>query len=98
MIKTAKYLLIGIEDLLGIAFLGIAGAALVETVWPSPETGDAVGAIGYIFAVVALSASVLFFLAANNLLRTKVVRPGLHLAPVACALSIPALGFTLGHI
>lgn len=96
MIRIVKYLLIGIEDLLGLALLGIAAAALVGTRWPSPETTVPIGVVGYMFAALALSASVLFFVGANNLLRTKTIRPGLHLAAVACTMLIPLLGLALG--
>ncbi|WP_202839243.1 hypothetical protein [Luteimonas saliphila] len=98
MTKTARILLIGAEDLLGIALLGIAGVVLVETLLASPETREPIGAFGCVLFAVALSASVLFFVAANNLFKTKIVRPRLHLAAVVFAFLIPSLGLMRAHI
>lgn len=91
MTKFVRVLLIVVEDLVGIALLGIAGAMLVGTVWPSPETTAPADTFGYVFFAVAAVASVMLFIAANNLHRTKQLSPRLHLAAAFSACLLPIL-------
>jgi hypothetical protein len=98
MTRAFRLLLIGVEDLVGVAFLGVAGAVLVETLLPSPETSRPIGVFGYVLFGIALTASAVLFLAANDLLRSKVIRPRWHVAAAFCTLLAPALGLVWGHI
>jgi hypothetical protein len=90
--KLRNRLLVGVEDVLGVACLGLAGAVWVQALWPSPETHDLSPWIATLIGAVFMVAALLLFAAAHHLHRTRAIAPRLHLAAWLSALLIPILG------
>jgi hypothetical protein len=99
MSATARKLVIGAEDLLGLIALGMAIVGLVTTWSPPPEAiGGPPPAFGYIASATFLLASLLFFLAAHHLHKTASISPVRHVLPIACAILAPLLGLVSEHL
>ena len=85
-------LLIGLHDLLGVVSLWLCLVAVVTAGSPPPEAVDGPPSWAGDLAAVAYGvASLLFFLAARQLLRTGHCSPFRQAAPVICVLLVPAL-------
>ena len=91
-------LLIGLHDLLGVVSLGLCLVAAVTAGSPPPEAVDGPSFwVGDLVAVAYGVASVLFFLAARQLLRTGHCSPFRHAAPVICVVLASALFALIGR-
>lgn len=93
--KLRNTLLVGAEDILGVVCLGLAGAAWVQALWPSPETRDSSPWIATLIGAVFMAAALLLFAAAHHLHRTRAIAPRLHLAAWLSAFLIPILGVVI---
>ena len=92
MYATARKLIVGVEDLLGVIALGMALAGAATTWSPPPEAPPS-PAFGYLATSAFLSASVLFFLAARHLHETGRFSLIRHALPIVCVLLVPLFGF-----
>ena len=99
MSATARKLIVGVEDLLGLATLGMALVGAVTTWSPPPEAaGGPPPVFGYVVTFALLSASVLFFIAARHLHKTGQFSPIRHTVPIVCVLLVPLFGFLSAHL
>ena len=99
MSATARKLIVGVEDLLGVIALGMALVGAATTLAPPPEAaGGPPTVLGYIVTCAFLLASVLFFLAARHLHKTGQFSPIRHAVPIVCVLLVPLFGFLSAHL